>query len=188
MKIPRGTAGIECLLNRALDLCGCLGLGSCSQALRSCPRKQLRTGEGRGADPSWESVWEGPLCSPQSHAFRRAWRLVQCSPTAILKLLTTFGQGVLYFHVAPDPQIMYLILSVGGRGQGCHRIKPTLWRVWCLHSEGAKWRCHPTNADLCPHPALLPNMASAIFRPGWGGVEAGQWREVKLGVKAKGKP
>lgn len=112
--------------------------------------------------------------------------MVQCSPTAILKLLTTFGQAVLYFHVAPDLQIMCLILC-GRQRLGLPQNQVTLWRVWGLHSEGAKWGCHPTNTDLCPHSALLPNMASAIFRPGWGGVEAGQWREVKLGVKATGK-
>lgn len=83
-------------------------------------------------------------------------------------------------NYVPDPQC-------GRQRLGLPQNQVTLWRVWGLHSEGAKWGCHPTNTDLYPHPALLPNMASAIFRPGWGGVEAGQWREVKLGVKATGK-
>ena len=50
----------ECLLNRTLDLWRCLGLGSCPEAPRSCPRKQLRTGEGRGAITSWKGVWAEP--------------------------------------------------------------------------------------------------------------------------------
>ena len=56
-----------------------------------------------------------------------------------------------------------------------------------LNSEEAKQGCHPSNTSLCPHPILPRNMASTIFRPGWGGAGAGQWRAAKLGVKTIGK-
>lgn len=75
MKIPRGTAGVEFLLNRALDLCRCLGLESCSPALRSCPRKQLRTGEGEGLSPAGKGCGQGQLHGRETCVVHRAMHL-----------------------------------------------------------------------------------------------------------------